>query len=723
MREPDLLGKWLYGVAVRTARCARLRLSRRRRAEEAGSARQAATAPAAATADRILIDGEQAEALHREIDRLPGAFRLPVVLCYFEGLTLDEAAHRLRWPVGTLRSRLARAREKLRRGLTRRGLALPGAAPIAMLEPRSASASVSPLLCDSTTRAAMHLAARHAAGGALAAPAAALAQEVLRTMLVHKLKTAALSLMLLAAVAAGAGWLARPLVMGDEPRMKGPPSARPASTAATTPNDVNPARMTINGRVLDPQGKPIAGARVAVLADRKRQAGDIDGRHRGILMGTAAADADGRFALDVTAISTSPLEYLGLIAAAPGRALAAIDLKTDTARQEASIALPPEKPVEGRLVDVQGQPAAGIVVRVAKLSFKHEFQPYDANGGPVLWPSPATTDADGRFRVLGLGADAQATYEVEDPRYAHQAFSFQAGVQGEGKPRPGSTITLRPAQAVEVHVVHSDDGKPMAGARVSVQSFEGFVLTKDVAHARTDGQGRARVVGWPAGKYRIRIDPPEGEPYLHAWRDMKWPTAAVQQARRVQALARGGGTRPGDRGSGGHARGRRLGHLPPDDPRQPAASQPAVDRGRQQARRDVHHGRPPRAGASARRGPQFRICARRDQLRRDGNRHLPLVPAVRRRPRQPGHQGRRGDAPGRDPAAAGRDRHGPRRRARRQAGRRGASRSGGATRPTASTLPPGGVQRRPADDRGEGRPIRDPRLRPRPSRARSTSST
>ncbi len=344
LREPDLLGKWLYGVAVCTAHCARLRLSRRRRAEKAGSARQAATAPAAATADRILIDGERAEALHREIERLPGAFRLPVVLCYFEGLTLDEAAHRLRWPVGTLRSRLARAREKLRRGLTRRGQALPGAAPIAMLEPRSATASVSHLLCDSTTRVAMDLAARHAAGGALAAPGAALAREVLRNMLVHKLKTAALSLMLLAAVVAGVGWLARPLVMGDEPRMKGTPSARPASTAATTPNDVNPARMTINGRVLDPQGKPIAGARVAVLADRKRQAGDIDGRHRGILMGTAAADADGRFALDVTAISTSPLEYLGLIAAAPGRALAAIDLKTDTARRRRRSPCRPRSP-------------------------------------------------------------------------------------------------------------------------------------------------------------------------------------------------------------------------------------------------------------------------------------------------------------------------------------------------------------------------------------------
>src|SRR5579863_9470884 len=44
LREPDLLGNWLYGVAVRTARCARLRFSRRRRAEEMGSTRRAAMA-------------------------------------------------------------------------------------------------------------------------------------------------------------------------------------------------------------------------------------------------------------------------------------------------------------------------------------------------------------------------------------------------------------------------------------------------------------------------------------------------------------------------------------------------------------------------------------------------------------------------------------------------------------------------------------------------------
>ncbi len=111
IRDPDLLGNWLYGVAVRTAQCARQQIARRRRREEGHAMRRAAglgldlggdvgidaspsdpAGPTAPPADRPAIDREQAEAIHREVDRLPRAFRLPVVLCYFEGLTLDEAA-------------------------------------------------------------------------------------------------------------------------------------------------------------------------------------------------------------------------------------------------------------------------------------------------------------------------------------------------------------------------------------------------------------------------------------------------------------------------------------------------------------------------------------------------------------------------------------------------------------------------------------------------------
>ena len=105
---------------------------------------------------------EQAEVLHEEIERLPRAFRLPVVFCYLEGLTVHEAARRLRCSHGTVRSRMARA-EKLRRGLTRRGVGLPATVLAAAFSSRPASASVSSQLCETMAQAAIQFAAGQAA--------------------------------------------------------------------------------------------------------------------------------------------------------------------------------------------------------------------------------------------------------------------------------------------------------------------------------------------------------------------------------------------------------------------------------------------------------------------------------------------------------------------------------------------------------------------------------
>ncbi len=114
VRETGSLGPWLYGVAYRIALKARQGAARRCKRERA-VARPALEAPSTA-----IEEGEFRALLHDEVDRLPSKYRAPIVLCYFEGRTHDEAAAALNWPIGTVRGRLSRARDRLRSRLAQR---------------------------------------------------------------------------------------------------------------------------------------------------------------------------------------------------------------------------------------------------------------------------------------------------------------------------------------------------------------------------------------------------------------------------------------------------------------------------------------------------------------------------------------------------------------------------------------------------------------------------
>ena len=116
IRDRESVGGWLYGVAVRVAARARVGAIRRNiRDRRTTQAVQSVAEVSSKENDEPTIErNEGAEIVHHELGRLPEKYRAPIVLCYFEGLTHDEAAARLSWPVGTVRSRLARARDTLR---------------------------------------------------------------------------------------------------------------------------------------------------------------------------------------------------------------------------------------------------------------------------------------------------------------------------------------------------------------------------------------------------------------------------------------------------------------------------------------------------------------------------------------------------------------------------------------------------------------------------------
>lgn len=219
LRGRDSVAPWLHGVARRVASRARKRTSARRVNEER------AARVAAAQRGEAVVPADPAvdwEVVHREVDRLPEKYRTPVVLCYLEGRTYEDAARRIGCPVGTVRVRLSRARDRLRDRLRRRGYGPtavastlapgPSAGPGTLGRPspvRGAGAPVETLSVawvEATVRAARTFASGGAsASGPVSAAVLSLSQGVIRSMLMSKLTTWALGLLTLGVVAAGAG--------------------------------------------------------------------------------------------------------------------------------------------------------------------------------------------------------------------------------------------------------------------------------------------------------------------------------------------------------------------------------------------------------------------------------------------------------------------------------------------------------------------------------------
>ncbi|HEV3165089.1 MAG TPA: sigma-70 family RNA polymerase sigma factor [Isosphaeraceae bacterium] len=211
LRDRDLLANWLYGVACRIAVKARAEATRRKARERHAAELAAAVVPVRDRDDwRSWLD--------EEIRRLPSKFREPLVLCHLQGMRHEDAAQHLGCPVGTIESRLSRARERLRDRLMTRGFVPATGLLLAALAPDTASAAT---LAGPALAIAMRARAGIAAAGAIPTAVTALAESALKSMVVAKLSVVGASVVAVGLVAAGVGTLAsreaRPHAAGDNP--------------------------------------------------------------------------------------------------------------------------------------------------------------------------------------------------------------------------------------------------------------------------------------------------------------------------------------------------------------------------------------------------------------------------------------------------------------------------------------------------------------------------
>jgi RNA polymerase sigma factor (sigma-70 family) len=450
IRKAEAVAGWLHGVAHRLSLAAKKAAARRRRHE-----RQAAEATGGrprdpggeprrgqegaddeehpggrqtAMQDDPLTEASRREALavlDDELARLPAPYRAPLVLCYLQGKTNDEAARLLGCPSGTLKTRLSRGRELLRARLARRGLSLSAPALAAVLGQAQAVARPPAGLCAGAVRAALDFTARATVAGAAGARAVALVQGVLRTMTHGKLLLA-LFVTLIAGLLGVAAALYQ--AAAAQPAAQGPLKPRQPPGADAQGEPLPPGALVRLGSLRFRHSQPVSD--VAFFRDGKTLA--TVGQDRVVRLWDVGSGTFLR-RLDVKAPASPAGGHFFVVAFAPdGKTLASSD-------REGTIRL--RDTATGRELGRLGDFKKGV----AALTFSPD--------GKTL----AAADPDGRIGFWDVAGRREVRHlNAPDPRSRYQGIlgnpstlrfspdgKYLASITTDNNPQLGHRITFR----------------------------------------------------------------------------------------------------------------------------------------------------------------------------------------------------------------------------------------------------------------------------------------
>ncbi len=343
-----------------------------------------------------------------------------------------------------------------------------------------------------------------------------------------------------------------------KPEGTGKPAAPSAAPNAAEVSQAD--SMIIRGRVLDPDGKPFAGAKVYVVG---MYGGNTISEVKNVPLAQSVSSADGAFEiayskskLDRAAWGVGYTESLSTIAAfANGFGPAWKPISTLARRDDVLLQLVADDvPVTGRVLDLEGQPIAGVKVSVRRLRAPKEGDLtawLDAVGAGEIRVSaidrlltylpdceaaaiPATvTDAQGKFRISGIGHERYAELMLEGEKIAYsEGYLVTRRIaplemkEAETPPQVaritrqlyGSDFdfAVLPSRPVTGVVRDAETGKGVAGARVFSWRFAGARLIQDMKiSTTTDEAGGFRLKGMSEGKGGlIMVMPAADQPYF-----------------------------------------------------------------------------------------------------------------------------------------------------------------------------------------------------------------
>jgi RNA polymerase sigma factor (sigma-70 family) len=517
IRKRESVSSFLYGVAYHVA--AKLKRTATRRAAR----ERTQVCPPFVDPCDDLTWRELRSVLDEELAKLPEQHRAPLVLCYLEGKTQDEAARLLGWSKSTFRRRLESGRDRLGRQLTRRGVTLSAALSAPLLTDAAMQAALPPLLASNTVRAGLASVMGDATGTLVSAQAAALAEGGVGSSLAKK---ATVAVVVLVSLTLGLGGLLAHRAIHDPTLAEAPAAPKAAPPAQTPPQPARRASkqqaIEIKGRVFDPEGKPLPGARLLILTDADAEKADIAVR--------ATTNKDGQFRFAVESTDFNAQGKATLAATAKGLGPDWIEIALENKKDITLQLVKDDVPIEGRVLDLEGRPVSGIRVQVVNLKrgdldawikivlAYNSAIPKDICSEILGVSASAMTGKDGRFRLTGIGRERGVELRLRGPgiEWARlwavtrpgPARGWRSGQEG----LYGATFdwVAGPCKPIIGTVRDSATGKPVMGIHVSSGNTLGAAVL-------TDREGRYRING--VGKRNNYSVGAWGVPYLDFWRD------------------------------------------------------------------------------------------------------------------------------------------------------------------------------------------------------------
>lgn len=546
--DGESLSSWLYKVAYRIA----LR-SQARAAKMKTEGRLLEEVPAPETADDSTWR-ELRSLLDAAIQRLPEKYRTAIILCDLQGKTHREAAEQLGCAVGTISTRVTRAREMLRKRLSHRGMALSLGVLSAALAQRIASAMPA-VLTAATVRAAASFVSEGSTTGIVSANVVELIEGANQAMFMTRFKMAALLLLALGGVAVGVGVTARR--EAPAPATEPPPVEAAKSKTEKTPKET----VTVRGRVLDPDGKPVKDARLywpRVPKTEPRIGDEIEISQR------AKSDVEGRFRFELPRSDIHPeWPNVCLLAVADGYGADGVELPKGNPSPKVTLRLVKDQPIEGRVISTEGKPLAGVNVRIMAVGktrqerlddFLADWKRKDPHAtdralGKLSQSmflsrneksSQAVTDKDGRFHLQGAGVERMVLVELHAPgltpaplmvinRAGFDPTAWNKAARDNIPPEsrrpehppllygPKVEYVAVTGRRIEGTMRETGSGKPVPGYRIVVRIPNGLEI-----NAVSDKEGKYHLLGVPKMKqYMLFALPPANSAWL--------PTAASSE--------------------------------------------------------------------------------------------------------------------------------------------------------------------------------------------------